>query len=324
MTLSSWWALLLLPLPWLVFIVLPQMRVRTLSVRVPFFSMIAQATNKRAINQKQFTQKQPYELLALTLIWCCLVFALAEPVKLGKSYSDTVNQRDMMLAIDLSGSMDEVDFSSQQETMSRLDGVKRVVKSFIFEREGDRVGLIVFGTRAYLQVPFTHDLMTATQVLNESFVAMAGPHTAIGDAIGLALKTFEQSNVSDKVLILLTDGADTGSSMSPVNAAHIAKAQGLKIFTIGIGDEAGDGAYRVDFDTLKRVSQITEGHFYYANDEKQLNEIYKEIDDVTANEVVITHHGANISYTPHCLLMALCVLLMSLAIHFFKTRKFDE
>ncbi|WP_020207726.1 VWA domain-containing protein [Gilvimarinus chinensis] len=277
------WLLALLPIPLLAYFLLPALRQRALAIRIPFFNLAAEVSGARVGAGSQVFTKPLWDLIAGLLMWVLLVLALAEPVKLGEPIQEKVISRDIMLAIDLSGSMGEKDFpDTNGETIQRLQAVKNVVSQYISDRSEDRIGLIVFGTRAYIQVPFTQDLASAEEILRESSVSIAGPHTAIGDAIGLAIKHFESSKVKDRVLILLTDGADTGSRMSPLNAAHIAAEDGVKIFTIGIGDEHGEGQYRVDFDTLRKIAEITGAAFYSAQDSNALSQVYTEIDKIAA------------------------------------------
>ena len=177
-----------------------------------------------------------------------------------------------MLAIDLSGSMDYSDFPGEDgKNVRRLTAVQRVVDRFVAERESDRIGLIVFGNRAYLQLPFTRDLKTARTLVSLMDVGMAGPQTALGDAIGLAINAFEESEVEERLLILLTDGNDTASKMTPINAAGIARLQGVEIYTIGVGDPAASGEDRVDFETLEAAAARTGGRFFNAKNEAALS-----------------------------------------------------
>jgi Ca-activated chloride channel family protein len=162
--------------------------------------------------------------------------------------------------------------------------VKEVVGQFISEREGDRIGLIVFGTKAYVQVPFTQDLEMARALLDATEVNMAGPNTAIGDAIGLAIRSFEASDVEKRLLVLLTDGSDTGSRMTPRNAAEVARRHGVTIYTIGVGDASVGGDDQVDFETLKTISAIADGRFFEAGDVRGLASVYAEIDQLVPRE----------------------------------------
>jgi Ca-activated chloride channel homolog len=162
--------------------------------------------------------------------------------------------------------------------LTRLDGVKRVIREFIGRRHGDRIALILFGTRAYVQVPFTQDLATAELLLEQTQVGMAGQQTAIGDAIGLSIKTLENSTAKQKLLILLTDGNDTASRVPPEHAADIARQNGVVVYTIGVGDPAASGENRVDLGALQTVASTTGGHFFRAEDGAQLQAIYADID----------------------------------------------
>lgn len=187
--------------------------------------------------------------------------------------------RDLMIAADLSGSMEAKDFSTEQgEKINRLEAVKRVLEEFARQREGDRLGLIVFGDAAYLQAPFTTDKDTWLTLLAETEIAMAGPSTVIGDAIGLAISTFEGADTDNRVLIVLTDGNDTGSKVPPIDAARVARAHDVKIYTIAIGDPKTVGEDAMDIETLERVSEITHGAYFEALDREALEQAYKQIE----------------------------------------------
>jgi Ca-activated chloride channel homolog len=197
----------------------------------------------------------------------------------GEPVRHETSARDLILAVDISGSMDQNDFrAADGRTLKRLDGVKHVLADFIGRRHGDRVGLILFGSKVYVQVPFTQDLATAQQLLDQAQVGMAGQQTVIGDAIGLAVKTFEASKAQQKLLLLLTDGNDTASRVPPEHAADIAKQKGVVVYTIGVGDPNASGDDRVDLAVLQTVAQSTGGHFFRAEDGAQLEEIYADID----------------------------------------------
>ena len=214
------------------------------------------------------------------------MIGLAKPERIGEAITRTETARDIMLAIDLSGSMAYRDFPVGGDgRVSRFDAVQRVVSDFIAARETDRIGLIVFGDRAYVQLPFTRDLTTALDLVQLMDVAMAGQQTALGDAIGLAIHAFEGSDVDDRLLILLTDGSDTVSKMTPVNAAGIAASEGIVVYTIGIGDSAATGEDRVDFAVLSEIASRTGGEFFNAEDETALASVYARIDEAAAAEV---------------------------------------
>jgi Ca-activated chloride channel homolog len=273
------WALAALPLPLLAWWLLPVYRERQASVQVPFFGRLAAATGQTPQPGAVVLRRLPVQMIVAAIAWCLIVIALARPQWVGDPITHDVSARDLMLAVDISGSMDQPDFRAPDGTMlKRLDGVKRVIGDFIARRLGDRIGLILFGTKAYVQVPFTQDLRTTQALLDQAQVAMAGQQTAIGDAIGLAIKSFEASKAEQKLLILLTDGNDTASRVPPAHAADIARQRGLVIYTIGVGDPAASGENRVDLATLREVASTTGGNFFRAEDGAQLEKVYADID----------------------------------------------
>lgn len=257
------WLFLLLPLPLLVWWLLPPYRARQASVQVPFFERLAAATGQTPQRGAVVLERRAIQMIAAAAIWVLLVAALARPQWVGDPVTREVSARDLILAIDISGSMDQRDFKTTDgQTLTRLDGVKRVLRDFIARRKGDRVSLILFGTRAYVQVPFTQDLQTAQQLLDQTEVGMAGQQTAIGDTIGLAIKTFSASKAQQKLLILLTDGNDTASRVPPEHAADIARQNDVAVYTIGVGDPAASGENRVDLSVLQAVASTTGGALF--------------------------------------------------------------
>jgi Ca-activated chloride channel family protein len=248
-------------------------------VQIPFFERVANATGQTPQRGAVVLQRRATQMIAAVIIWLLIVAALARPQWVSDPLTREVSARDLILAVDISGSMDQSDFrSSDSQTLTRLDGVKRVIKDFIARRHGDRIALILFGTRAYVQVPFTQDLATAQQLLDQTQVGMAGQQTAIGDTIGLAIKIFEKSTAKQKLLILLTDGNDTASRVPPEHAADIARQNGVVVYTIGVGDPAASGENRVDLGVLQAVASTTGGRFFRAEDGAQLQAIYADID----------------------------------------------
>jgi len=284
--LANAWALLLLPLPVVVVMLVPPKRNRVASLRIPFFERVVQAAGTRPGRGAVVLGPSRWQLLVAILVWLLIVTGLAKPERIGEPIVRTEAARDIMLAIDLSGSMAYRDFPAATDIrVSRFEAVQRVVSDFIAERETDRIGIIVFGDRAYVQLPFTRDLTTALDLVQLMEVAMAGPQTALGDAIGLAIHAFEASDVDDRLLILLTDGNDTVSRMTPVNAAGIAAADDIVIYTIGIGDTEATGEDRVDFAVLEEIAERTGGAFFDAEDETTLASVYARIDEAAAAEV---------------------------------------
>jgi Ca-activated chloride channel family protein len=197
-----------------------------------------------------------------------------------------VPTRDILLVVDLSGSMETTDFTNQQgETVDRLSAVKEVLDDFLTRRKGDRVGLIVFGNAPFVQVPFTQDLEACRLLLNETAPRMAGPRTAFGDAIGLGITLFERSEVEDRVMIALTDGNDTGSRVPPAEAAKIARDNNIIIHVVGVGDPAAVGEEKLDEEALQEVASTTSGNYYFAGDSTRLQEIYDDLDQLDTHEV---------------------------------------
>lgn len=279
-------ALLLLPLPLFALWLLPPHRERVSALRVPFFRAIAGAAGAEVRTGAIIMRRRFLQGVIAVLVWTALVAGLAKPEWVSDPIEKTEAARDILLAIDLSGSMDTRDFpDGRGDNVSRFTAVQRVVRNFVAERESDRIGLVVFGDKAYLQLPFTRDLETADALVELMEVGMAGPRTALGDSIGLAIRTFESSEVDDRVLILLTDGNDTASKMTPINAAGIAALEGIEIHTIGIGDPQATGEDRVDFTVLETIARRTGGGFFKAEDETSLAGIYRRIDAATAAEV---------------------------------------
>ena len=278
--------LLLLPVPFLWRRLVPPFRQRQDALRVPFFDQIADAAGLTVQDGAAIVAHKRRALIGGGIMWALIVLALAGPMRLGPPQDITKATRDVILAIDISGSMDAVDFPGEDgKPVQRLAAVQDVVAAFLEERSGDRVALIVFGTRAYVQAPLTEDLDTVRALLAQTEVGMAGPHTALGDAIGLAIKTFEASEIDERLLILLSDGNDTASQMSPLNAAEIARDKGVRMFAVGVGDQSATGENRLDMSLLTDLAQRTGGEAYFAADSAALDQIYEQIDALSPQEV---------------------------------------
>ena len=194
--------------------------------------------------------------------------------------------RDLLVAVDLSGSMETRDFTDATgASTDRLTAARQVLDDFLARREGDRVGLIFFGSAAYVQAPFTEDLEVVRALMEEAQVRMLGPKTMLGDAIGVAINLFERSEVEDRVLILLTDGNDTGSQVPPVRAAEIARDNQLTIFTIAMGDPAAAGEQALDEETLKAIASTTGGAYFHAQNRVELEQIYDTLNRLNPRQV---------------------------------------
>ncbi|MFM0211528.1 VWA domain-containing protein [Paraburkholderia sediminicola] len=281
------WMFALLPLPFLAWWLVPAYRTRTSAVRMPFFHEMAQAAGEKPAPGGVRLRRNWLQRLLMPLLWVLLVIAAAKPVYVEAPIVREEPARDLMLAIDLSGSMATRDFvDAAGVRMDRLSAVKQVVADFIAKRKGDRLGLVVFGDAAYPQAPLTLDHDAVQVLLDQMQIGMAGPRTAIGDAIGLTVKLMANSQAPEKVLILLTDGNDTASAIPPERAAEIARDHKLVIHTIGIGDPDATGEDRVDLDALARISSITGGRSFRALGRQQdLADVYATLDKLTPEKV---------------------------------------
>jgi len=283
-------SLLLLPLPWLLHKLLPEATaLKEAGLKVPSFRGFRMLTGRSASESLM-----NWRFWLALLAWLLLVVAAARPERIGDELDVPVAGRNLMLAVDLSGSMDQKDFELNDRKVDRLTATKAVASDFIRRREGDRIGLILFGERAYLQVPLTLDRETVRILLLEAFIGLAGEKTAIGDAITLAVKRIHESDESgsDQVLVLLTDGANTAGEVDPLKAAELAEQVGLKIYTIGIGADqvevasAIGGRRRInpsadlDEDTLTNIAALTGGRYFRATDTATLQDIYRLVDEL--------------------------------------------
>ncbi|MEQ1740637.1 MAG: VWA domain-containing protein [Methyloglobulus sp.] len=280
------WLLLVLPLPLLVRWLFPaRMTVEQAALKVPFLDDFSDSQTQSV------TQNQKWPLWLASIAWVLLVLACTRPQWLGEPIEQAVSGRDLMLAVDLSGSMEVQDFFINKRAVDRLTAIKYVAADFINRRVGDRIGLILFGTQAYLQTPLTFDRKTVMTLLDESAIGLAGDNTAIGDAIGLAVKRLKNQPADSRVLILLTDGANTAGEVSPLKAAELAAANQLKIYTIGVGaDEmivrSFFGSRKVnpstdlDENALVKIAESTGGRYFRARNADELNNIYMLLDQL--------------------------------------------
>jgi Ca-activated chloride channel family protein len=318
---SAPWVFLLLPLPLLVYAIAPPRRETTVSIRIPFFRRVAQAAGVEPQSGSMIRTRARLQTASAGLIWILLVLALARPERLGDPVVMEKSARDVVLALDISGSMDQRDFQTGSGApMQRLEAVKEVLKQFISERDGDRMALIIFGTRAFIQAPFTEDLNSLNGFLDQTQVGMAGPNTALGDAIGLGIRTFESSEVDQRLMIVLSDGADTSSRMTPVNASAIAAEKNVVVYTIGVGDPNATGEDRVDLQALKDIADRTGGEYFFADDATALEQTYARIDSLNPRMVETQSYRPKQSLAHIPLLIALIVILVSMTWFHFSQR----
>lgn len=278
-----WWAWLLIPLPLLVRHLLP------VAVRAQTALYVPLLTQSDIPRSSFIWSSNRFIKILVWGLWICLVAAASRPYWLDEPIALKVSGRDMVLAVDVSGSMQEADMFLDNDSATRIDVLKNVAGDFINRREGDRLSLVLFGSKAYVYVPLTFDLQTLNELLQGIDTGLAGRRTAIGDAIGVALGSLQDQKSKHKVLILITDGNNTAGISDPLKAANAARQQGLTIYTIGIGIDAETmrrkfGVERIppgtalDEANLMEIARITDGRYFRANDTLSLRRIYAELD----------------------------------------------
>ncbi|MFT4727155.1 MAG: Ca-activated chloride channel family protein [Granulosicoccus sp.] len=285
------WVLWLLPLPLLVYRFAPAKHTPGgRALLVPNVETYTQFTDTAA-STRNVGWIRP---LLLVLVWVALLLSVARPQHFGDAIGVPVSGRDLMLGIDISGSMREADLYAGNTRATRMAVVKQVAKEFVARRTGDRVGLIMFGSQAYVQTPLTHDHKTVQHFLDEATVGLAGRSTAIGDAIGLAVKRLRDKPDATRVLILLTDGANSAGVIEPIAAAKLAAQSDIRIHSIGVGSQVREnlinspfGARRSELDesTLRAISAATGGQYFRARNQQELANIYLEIDKLEPTEL---------------------------------------
>lgn len=314
------WTFLVLPLPLLVrYLMSPLQSTRDAALQTPFID------DFEGIGTQAGTGSRSWLAFILAFAaWALLVTAAARPQWIGDPVELPVSGRDLMLAVDLSGSMDAEDFVLNGRAVDRLTATKAVAGEFIERRQGDRLGLILFGENAYLQTPLTFDRRTVRTLLDESAIGLAGQKTAIGDAIGLAVKRLKDNASESRVLILLTDGANTAGEITPARAAELAASHGLKIYTIGVGaDEmivqSVFGQRRVnpsrdlDESTLRDIADKTGARYFRARDTVELQRIYSLLDELepVEAEALSFRPTKALYYWPLAIALGLAVLVVT-------------
>ena len=286
------WLLLLLPLPLVARRLLPPAGNEEAALRAPFYRDWLSLSERQA---GAGGAGDRISLAALWLVWLGLVLASARPMWIGEPIELPNSGRDLMLAVDISGSMRIEDMQLGNAVVRRIDAVKQVGADFIERRTGDRLGLILFGSNAYVQSPLSFDTATVQRFLTEAQIGFAGQETAIGDAIGLSVKRLRERPTESRVLVLLTDGQDTASTVTPMDAARLARDLDVRIYTIGIGaDEmtlpglfgSSFGSRRVnpsaelDEAGLQEIANLTGGRYFRARDPRELADIYAVLDEL--------------------------------------------
>lgn len=325
------WILVLAPLPLLVYWLTPRAHQEDAALLVPFYNDVQNISQQpRRKNIHNFGL-----LLLMTLLWLSCLLAAARPQWIGDPISLPTSGRDLLVAVDISGSMETADMMLNDQQVDRLTVVKKVVGDFVERRTSDRLGLILFGTQAYLQAPLTFDRDTVDTLLKEARLGFAGEKTAIGDAIGLATKRLMKRPESDRVLILLTDGANTAGEIEPIKAAELAAQAKVKVYTIGIGATewvmpglfgGSFGARRVnpsmdlDEKTLTTIAEQTDGRYFRARNVDELESIYAELDvlEPIEQEAESYRPTASLFYWP--LTVAFVLSLITGCVQLLRTR----
>lgn len=334
------WAFVLIILPFAVTLFAPAYKERKSSIKVPYFARLVDVTGEKPQSGAVLLNRNNLQRFIVAFSWLCIVTAIAKPEMIGAPINQEKSARDLMIAVDLSGSMSVEDFTlpnannglknstttdtsatksnpnapAKGEQVNRLVAVKHVLNAFVKSREHDRLGLILFGDAPYLQAPFTDDIATWQALLNESDIGMAGQSTAFGDAIGLAISVFQQSDTQNRVLIVLTDGNDTASKVPPVEAAKVAAAQDIKIYTIAIGDPSAIGEEKVDLEVLEAMADITQGKSFQALNSDELLEVYAEIDRLEPQQFDSLSFRPRVSIHHYPIVLFVSIYLLALFI----------
>ncbi|MFV0565973.1 MAG: VWA domain-containing protein [Flavobacteriaceae bacterium] len=271
------WVFLLIPLPFLVYALFPALKLRSASLFLPTYKKAVDYTGQKPKKSALVKRKNALVWLGLFLCWVLLLVALSNPQLVGKPEMKVKTSRNFLVVADISFSMAKTDWAVNGKRIRRWDGVKGVMHDFIKKRQGDRMGLIFFGSSAYIQAPFTPDLAVVDQMLEEADIGMAGQMTHIGKAITKGIGLFEKDTIKTKVMLLLTDGIDAGTDILPFDAADLARKDTVKIYTVGIGNPGTAGS-DLDEPTLQEIADMTSGQYFRAQDQKRLEDIYVELD----------------------------------------------
>ncbi len=271
------WVLWFLPIPLLVFLLLPPLRKGRSAFKGSVFFSVKDLTNLKARQSAWISKRNVFQWAVMALSWTALLLAAASPQYVNPPEKKTKTVRNFVVIADISFSMNTRDWVLGGQRMTRWEAVKSLMKDFMASRESDQMGLIFFGTNAYLQSPLTTDLENIQWQLDQTEVGMAGQMTGIGNALGLGLQLFEKDSLEEKVILLLTDGVESGSDITPQDAAEIARTDSVTIYTLGIGSP---NASDLDENTLRQIAEKTGGEYFLAIDPDQLENVYKALDQL--------------------------------------------
>lgn len=329
------WFALVLPLPYFIWkLTKHSTNEKKDAAQGLYFARFEQLKKTFENSSQSFDRSKSLFYFLLGLSWFFLILALMQPERVEHYHHVTTKGYDLILAVDLSASMEALDFSTKTQKISRLDATKEVVSKFVKARQGDRVGLVTFGQSAYLHVPLTHDTLSVSCMLNDAVCKMAGNATAIGDAIGVSVRALRDRPEGSRVLVLLTDGEDNASSIPPLEAAKLAKQYGIRIYAIGIGKK-GQVPFptqfgrhvmvnvTIDEELLKNISAMTGGHYFSATDPKALESVYDKINELEkteSNQSLYLIRDPLYSYPLSLSLFFLCLVILEQ----FKNRRADD
>ncbi|GAD79945.1 vWA domain-containing protein [Vibrio ezurae] len=318
--------LLALPAPLFIYYFIPAYRTKQSAIKVPFFGLLLEVLGESPTEGASQLRPSLWQRCILVLSWSLVVLAMSKPTVLGAPQTKQQLGRDVMVVVDLSQSMEERDFTSLDgEKISRLEAVKEVLQNFVQSRQGDRLGLILFGDAAFVQTPFTADQSVWLALLEQTQVGMAGASTHLGDAIGLAIKVFEQTPATpatpakanearEKVAIVLTDGNDTGSFVEPIDAAKVAKAKQVKIHVIAIGDPTTVGEKALDMSTIERIALESGGESFQALDRHSLTLASEKIDALDPELYQSTTYRPKTSLHAYPIMLVVALYLCAFAV----------
>ena len=271
------WVLFLLPLPILIIWLLPPLKFKSAALLVPNLRRTEIISGVKSKKSALVKRRNYFVSFSLLIIWALLLVALSSPRLVGEPKLKIKTSRNFLIVADISFSMANNDWYIEGKRATRWEAVKSVMHEFISKRTGDRMGLIFFGSNAYIQVPFTSDLNTVDQLLDEADVGMAGQMTNIGKAIVKGIEMFDQDTIKTKVMLVLTDGVDSGTEILPLDAADLAGKDSIHVYTLGIGNPENSGS-DLDEKTLIEIAELTEARYFRAIDTDNLEQVYTELD----------------------------------------------
>lgn len=304
------WVFLFLVLIPTVYWLVPPMRLKTSALVFPSFRRAVTISGINPRQKSKVSKKKIIQWLSSIVIYICLLISAAGPKLVGQPEKKIKTARSFLITADMSFSMNNKDWVVDKERLTRWHAVQKLMTNFIKGRKSDRMGLVLFATHPYLQAPLTEDLNSVMFMLNDAEVGMAGQMTGIGDAIGYSMKVFEADTTKEKVILLLTDGVDSGRGTSPLDAAAVVKKDSIKIYTLGIGDPSGRD--KIDEKTMKFIAHSTGGEYFRAMDENELNKAYKALDTLEPikyeattlkPEVLLYYYPLIVSIVIECLLI---------------------